>query len=240
MAEAPHEEQASEGAPEWMVSYADMITILMSFFVVMFSMAGTKDPKKEDPVMNSLRKQFGRYVGMTSIHTVSGLPMGKAAGHHPLPQHETHTRGLVGDNLRVSTVRVGDQPTIGGSIYFDNAKTDLSDEQKRQLDLLAKDLNGKPQKLEVRGHTVCRPQGADAKYRDNWDLAYERCHKTMEYLISVGLDPRRIRIGVSAQYEPLYTGRDPLLLERNNRVEVFMIGEFADQPRASAEETANE
>ena len=43
-AEEPH----GEGAPEWMVSYADMITILMSFFVVMFSMAGTKNTKKED------------------------------------------------------------------------------------------------------------------------------------------------------------------------------------------------
>ena len=62
----PAEEHASEGAPEWMVSYADMITILMSFFVVMFSMAGTKDAKKEDPVMMSLRRQFGRFVGVPS------------------------------------------------------------------------------------------------------------------------------------------------------------------------------
>jgi chemotaxis protein MotB len=139
----------------------------------------------------------------------------------------------------VSTVRVGDQATIGGSIYFDDAATELTDEQKRQLDLLAKDLSGKPQKMEVRGHTVCRPHPKDAKLRDNWDLAYERCHKTMEYLVSVGLDPRRIRIGVSAQYEPLYTGRDPLLLEKNNRVEVFMVSEFADEARPESDDTAS-
>src|SRR5947207_7888466 len=64
---AAHVEQAaSEGAPEWMVSYADMITILMSFFVVMYSMAGTKDAAKQDPVMSSLRKQFGRFTGSPS------------------------------------------------------------------------------------------------------------------------------------------------------------------------------
>ena len=145
--------------------------------------------------------------------------------------------GIISASARSAS---GDQPTIGGSIYFENAKTDLTDEQKRQLDLQAKDLAGKPQKIEIRGHTVCRPQGPTPSIRDNWDLAYERCHKTMEYLVSLGIDPRRIRIGVSAQYEPLYTGRDPLLLEQNNRVEVFMLSEFAEEVRSNTGETAND
>jgi hypothetical protein len=50
----------------------------------------------------------------------------------------------------------------------------------------------------------------------------------MQYLVSLGIDPRRIRIGVAAQFEPVYAGRDPLLLEKNSRVEVFMLNEFTD------------
>src|SRR5262245_60042506 len=54
---------AQEGAPEWMVSYADMITIMMAFFVVMYAMAPKKDQeKKESPtqrLMNSIHKRFG-------------------------------------------------------------------------------------------------------------------------------------------------------------------------------------
>ncbi len=62
----------------------------------------------------------------------------------------------------------------------------------------------------------------------------------MQYLISQGVDPRRIRIGVAAQFEPLYTGHDPRLLEKNNRVEVFMLNEYMEDLRASPDETAAE
>jgi chemotaxis protein MotB len=228
----PHVEEAhGEGAPEWMVSYADMITILMSFFVVMFSMAGSKDPKKEEPVIMSLRRQFGRFVGLpASQYIPAGSPLAeKTAGMRSTPHKDTRNRGLVGDHSRVNTVRSGDQPTIGGVLYFDDGVTQLSAEQQRQLQLTFKDLSGKPQKVEVRGHTLTRSQANNPAIRDNWDLAYQRCYNTMKYLVALGLDPRRIRLGVSAQYEPIYTGRDPLLLEKNSRVEVFMLNEFADE-----------
>jgi chemotaxis protein MotB len=238
----PAEEHASEGAPEWMVSYADMITILMSFFVVMFSMAGKKDVKKEEPVMSSLRRQFGRFVGMP---TTQFLPNGsslaaKAVAVRAGPTRESRNRGMVGDFPRVSTIRPGDQATIGGVIYFSGGVSDLSDEQRRQLQSTARDLAGKPQKIEVRGHTLNRSPGADGKLCDNWNLAYERCYKTMQYLVSLGIDPRRIRIGVAAQFEPVYAGRDPLLLGKNSRVEVFMLNEFTEDPRAAADEQAVE
>ncbi|HEY2760841.1 MAG TPA: flagellar motor protein MotB [Pirellulales bacterium] len=228
--EQPH----SEGAPEWMVSYADMITILMSFFVVMFSMAGSKDKKKEEPVMSALRRQFGRFVGLPSAQLLpAGSPLSaKTNGLKANPAiHDTKTLGLVGDHTHVATIRQGDQLTIGGVIYFKGRATDLTDEQRLELQSCAKELAGKPQKIEVRGHTRNRPFPPDDKIHDNWDLAYERCHKTMDYLVLLGIDPARIRIGVSAQFEPLYAGRDPELLEKNSRVEVFMLNEFTEDLR---------
>ncbi len=158
---AAEEEHPSEGAPEWMVSYADMITILMSFFVVMFSMAGQKDGKKEDPVMQSLRRQFGRFVGMPASQLVprdSALST-KAMAVRLVPQKETKNRGLVGDHPRVTTIRPGDQATIGGVIYFTPGATDLTDDQRRQLQAAANELGGKPQKIEIRGHTINQAPG---------------------------------------------------------------------------------
>lgn len=224
----------AEGAPEWMVSYADMITILMSFFVVMFSLAGTKNPKKEDPVMMSLRRQFGRFVG---VPATTYLPPGstlnpKNNSQKPSPSpHNSKTLGLVGDNTHVATIRAGDQKTIGGVIYFKGRSIDLSDDQRDELQHVAKELAGKPQKIEIRGHTLNRPVPPDGKINDNWDLAYRRCHATMEFLVLQGIDPARIRIGVSAQYEPAYAGRDPAELQKNSRVEVFMLNEFTQDLR---------
>ncbi|HEV2969614.1 MAG TPA: flagellar motor protein MotB [Pirellulales bacterium] len=239
---AAAEEHPSEGAPEWMVSYADMITILMSFFVVMFSMAGSKDTKKEVPVLMSLRRQFGRFVGLPAnqyVPTDSALTT-KNVVIRPTPTKETRNRGLVGEHARVSTIRPGDQATIGGVIFFDAGVSDLNDEQRRDLQTTATELGGKPQKIEIRGHTLGRPPQGAGKVRDNWDLAYERCYKTMRYLVSLGIDPRRIRIGVAAQFEPVYAGRDPRLLEKNSRVEVFMLNEFTEDGRGMIDDGAVE
>ncbi len=54
--------ECEEGLPEWIMSYADMITILMAFFVVMYSMAGSPDKSKEEAIFKSLRDQFGAIV----------------------------------------------------------------------------------------------------------------------------------------------------------------------------------
>ena len=225
-----------------MVSYADMITILMSFFVVMFSMAGSKDTKKEQPVIKSLRRQFGRFVGMPATMYVpaSSALAEKAIAMRSKPSKETRNRGLVGDFPRVSTIRPGDQETIGGVIYFRAGASALDDEQRQQLRTTAKDLGGKPQKIEIRGHTLSRTSGGKSHPLDNWNLAYARCYNTMKYLVSLGIDPRRIRIGVAAEFEPIYTGRDPLLLEKNSRVEVFMLNEFAEDPRAASNDNTGD
>jgi chemotaxis protein MotB len=204
----------------------------------MFSMAGSKDPKKEEPIMMSLRRQFGRFVGLPSNQYVpsSSLLTAHALLIRPAPRKEGRKDGLQGDQARVSTIRAGDQETLGGVIFFDMGVSELNDEQRHQLQIAAREMAGKPQKIEIRGHTIGRPARADGKLRDNWDLAYERCYKTMQYLVSAGIDCRRIRIGVAAQFEPVYAGRDPLKIEKNGRVEVFMLNEFSEDTRAPSPE----
>ena len=200
--EQPH----SEGAPEWMVSYADMITILMSFFVVMFSMAGSKDKKKEEPVMTALRRQFGRFVGVPSAQLLpAGSPLSaKTNGLKANPAiHDSKTLGLVGDHSARRHDPAGRPVDDRRRDLFQRANDRSDRRAASRIASLAKELAGKPQKIEVRGHTRNRPFPPDDKIHDNWDLAYERCHNTMEYLVLLGIDPARIRIGVSAQFEPL-------------------------------------
>jgi chemotaxis protein MotB len=179
-----------------------------------------------------LRRQFGRYVGApaTNMLVPTSALSPKANGQKADP-HATKTLGLIGDHTHVATIRSGDQKTIGGIIYFKGRTLDLSDEQRDQLQEEARELAGKPQKIEIRGHTKNRPFPPDGKINDNWDLAYQRCHRVMDYLVLLGIDPARFRIGVSAQFEPVYVGRDPTELDKNSRVEIFMLNEFTEDLR---------
>jgi chemotaxis protein MotB len=227
---APSEEPASEGAPEWMVSYADMITILMSFFAVMFSMAMSKDAKKDVPMMKSLQRQFG------ALPTTNYLPLGAAltpkAAATTIPQMESRNRSPGEEFAHASPS--GDQATIGGVIYFDSGTSGLDEEQRRQLQTLAKVVGSKPGKIEILAHMLGRPRDADDKLGRTWNLAHARCNSTTRYLVSLGIDPERIRIGVAAQFEPNRVGGDTFLLEKNDSVEVFTLNEIPQDARAES------
>ena len=235
------EETPSEGAPEWMVSYADMITIMMAFFVVMYAMAGAKDTKKQQPVMNSLNRQFGRYVPGPSSFLPNHLSAAMMASGEGQKTHgsdgQQKKKSTAGDAVRVTTVRAGDQLTSGGAITFDGDAVNLSDAQKHTLSAAAQALAGKPQLVEIRGHTAPRAPPSGSGFRDHWDLAYARCHATMEYLVSEGIELKRIRISVAADNEPVEAADGATAGHRNSRVEVFMLNEFAE--KTPTEKTVN-
>jgi chemotaxis protein MotB len=113
-------------------------------------------------------------------------------------------------------------------LHFPEGSADLTPEAQRQLVSIAQQIAGKPQKIEIRGHTTNRPLPADSPYRDHWELAFARCRATLEYLVGLGLEPRRMRLTSAANYEPMHTGSDMVELAKNARVEVFLLGETVE------------
>lgn len=229
-----------EGLPEWIMSYADMITILMAFFVVMYSMAGAKDTVKEEAVMKSLRNQFGPLAGLMSQlgtfspqHSkVDALNSDARPTHSDRDQDKRGQRRSPSTTSRIPAVMPGEVLAIGGVVQFEENQDQLTDENQEQLISVAQTLAGKPQRIEVRGHTSPRPLPPDSPYRDHWDLAYARSRNTMEFLVSQGVDPVRIRLGVAAQQMPAPSGAVPSgrpSTALDSRVEVIMLSEFSKQ-----------
>ena len=225
------------------MSYADMITILMAFFVVMYSMAGTRDEVKEQAVMKSLRHQFGAVLpgiptlgpgGFINVNSPlaslspSGDSKRRAKGNRGTPGRQSQ-----GDHPRVHTLKPGQQAAVGGVIVFPEGSIAIEAEQRKQLQIAAEELGGKPQKIEIRGHTSGRPVPRGSQFRDHWDLAYARCHVAMQQLVKLGIDPKRIRLGVAADNEPLLPDGDVAARTQTSRVEIFMLNEVvADESRA--------
>lgn len=250
--------ECEEGLPEWIMSYADMITILMAFFVVMYSMAGSPDKSKEEAIFKSLRNQFGAMVPGwmsvgkgTFIHKDSQVL--RLSGKGSSNQSNKNSGGAdrragQGEHSRVHTLRPGEQSATGGVVYFAEGSSDLNKQDEQQLQTLAEEMSGKPQKIEIRGHTSRRPLSGSAPYRDHWDLAYSRCRHTMEYLESLGIDPKRFRLSVAAENEPVPGGVDAMNRGLNSRVEVFLLNEVVaeggvrgtNQPTNSTDDETSE
>jgi chemotaxis protein MotB len=135
-------------------------------------------------------------------------------------------RAMTGDNPRVRSIRPGEETRIGGYILFGEHSAELTEEAKKQLQIISTQIAGKPQKIEIRGHTSQRPVADSSAHRDNWDLAYNRCRRTMEFLVSLGIKSQRFRMSVAGANEPKHLATDKALREQNARVEVLLLSEL--------------
>ena len=203
-------EEKPDGAPEWMVSFADMITIMMSFFVIMFALASGqaakgKRSRQQQAAVESLQHRFGpKWQPFASWGLMPGNSPVRNAGSRAKQKGPTRPESDPDGTVKVlhkeqARIRVpghGDNTVIGGIVFFDDASSSLTDPQKARLAVIAGELAGKPQEIEVLGHASPRPLPAGSSYPDRWDLAYARCRRTVELLGGLKIDPARLRIAV--------------------------------------------
>jgi chemotaxis protein MotB len=130
----------------------------------------------------------------------------------------------------------GKRSVTGTVIQFDETSADLPEAEKERLKELIPLFVGKPNKIEIRGHSTGRPLPKTAPFTDAWQLSYARCLAVMRHLEEKGIEPQRMRLSQAAAFEPatLSVERDAQL--RNARVEVYMLGEFVDELKGTRQE----
>lgn len=195
--------QYREGGPDWIMSYADMITILMAFFVVMYALASGKGPQ-ERAVLHALHEQFAplgeRWESM--------LPAVLKRPEIQTPRRKAG-QSVVAPELR--SAWPGEPKRIGGVIEFNDPSDVFNPEQTAALQAILIQVAGKPQQIEVRA-IVPVEATTDAR----WDLACARSRATMRWLVEHGIDPVRIRVAVAGADAP----------HDATRVEVLLLNEI--------------
>ncbi len=238
-------EEETIGIPEWVVTFGDMMSLLLTFFIMLVSMSEIKQDELYQALAESMRRRFGHDTSMMSMVPGNIRPrnsilsqvasMGRSKRAHTM-KGGAKVRAPVGSNPRVRTIRSGDQVTTGGVIYFEEDVAELTEANKRQLQIAVQQIGGKPQKVEVRGHASRKPISKDSSFRDKWDLINARCRSTVIFLVEQGINRDRIRMSNAGDNEPVYLGVDPKKRKRNSRVEVFMLDERVQDLEGTPEE----
>ena len=237
----PVEEDPPAGAPEWVVTYGDMMSLLLTFFIMLVS---TSELKKDDAkfraMLNAIHQIFGPDTGKfgapgTSLNEKSLMDKLSSLGNSQsggLLKGNAKQAGPGGPNAPVRRVRDGKLMTLGGPVIFNRFSAELLPPLKLELDVLAPVMCKHPQRIEIRGHATAEPPPPGTAYSDAFDLSFARARNVAEYLISRGVPRHRLRVSAAGDTEPRTISRDQTA---NRRVDVFLLDSYIDPPKVGKE-----
>lgn len=208
------------GEPEeegWLVTYLDMLTLLLVMLVVMLTFAGKQHDAKSD--------------GSTVTHT-GILPMNAGLlPSQPLPQNTANANqpdpltGLPLDQLGKDIDVVVNEGTvsfrISSEILFSSGQADLSLDGLRVLKKLIPVFNSTEHQVAVAGHTDAIPIRS-TKFPSNWELSSARAGSVVRYLESNGIASVRLRAVGYADTKPLADNATMEGRASNRRVELVL------------------
>lgn len=225
------EEGLKVDAPMWMMSWADMVTLLMALFVAMYSIS-TLDIVKFQRFLEGIRGiEFSDDAsGPTALEAFQeGKVNPVAGGESESPRGEgkergdSDTRALVPDVYRRSEkVREG-RSASAVRVPFKEGSAVLTTEARERLRRLANDLRGYVSMIEIRGH--CSVGETD----NPRNLAYVRAMAVYDFLVDPahgGLPDRRLKVTVMGTADPVTPDQTPFEKAQNRRVEVMESPEF--------------
>ncbi|MGL4593412.1 MAG: OmpA/MotB family protein [Thermoguttaceae bacterium] len=199
------EKPPEAGVPEWILTYGDMMSLLLCFFIMLYAIS-TVQIVKVEAAIESLQTAFG-YQGASKAPQAKSANASKQhisttgrAKRRDITRGGTTVSAPQGENPNVQSVRTNEDPIKGGILLFPLKSDELSDDMKKQLDTLLNQLIGSPYKILITGHAGSREIGV---YRDANDLAYARAMAVRDYFVNHGLNPDFFRLQQVGGSEPL-------------------------------------
>ena len=231
------------GGGAWKVAYADFVTAMMAFFLVMWITSQGQDVKQaiagyfQDPWGTSSELQAPASLLPSEMHgdaqsltMPEKLPHGKKPGIADSDEKNADARAQLrwAQNRKMQFIQDPDHTSPAMVLQFDEDSAELSKKSQDQLNRLVPVLLGKLNRVEIRGHSTRRPLPPESPYKDLWQLCFARAEATMKYLEERGVEPDRLRLSAAAASEPVTNRIESAWQKENSRVEVFLLNEMAD------------
>jgi chemotaxis protein MotB len=245
---ARRKKHAEHGSHErWLVSYADFITLLFAFFVVMFASSQTdrgrtaqmeqsvKKALQEDKLVEKLAKIIGgaeEDVGKGNAQMKG--PGGARQGGEDKPGNELREARdelttALGEEIAEGKVEVALDPrglvvSFQQAAFFPSGGDEIPDESFASLEKVADIIRDVPNAVRFEGHTDSVPLLGTGRFRSNWELSAARAIAMMEAISSCcGLSRERFSIGGYAENAPIADNGTEEGRGRNRRVDIVIL-----------------
>lgn len=241
-------EEVEEGAPRWMATFADLVTLLMCFFVLLFSMSSTQQESFKE-LIKSLKSALG-VQQVPEAGTREGLTMhqvpekadpeeaeavDEAGGmvQNEIDDIVSDVRELIMFNQLGGMVKVeGDETgaviTISDVILFPAGSATMSGQGLRIMKKIANVLSQFRYHIKIAGHTDTTPIRT-ALYPSNWELSADRACEVVRFLTSQGINPQMMSAVGYSEYHPIATNDTNEGRSQNRRVEIIYERQAIEQ-----------
>lgn len=234
-------EEKAPNHERWMLSYADFITLLMIFFIVMYSMSNV-DKEKYKKVASGLSSAMGGGSGGNIIGTEGGVSIDEV--QKPIDTNIVHSEeinkledikntvdkylnesGLEG-SVETKIEERGLILSFKDSLFFDSGRADIKGEQVKRLAEIGEILNQpavRSSYIRVEGHTDNVPM-SNHLFKSNWDLSVIRATNVVQILINnSGINPERISAMGYGEFRPKASNKTEAGRAANRRVDIIIM-----------------
>jgi chemotaxis protein MotB len=239
-------EEEHENHERWLISYADFITLLFAFFVVMYAISVVNEGKYKVFAM-SLDNAFAGKD--TVVVMVPGQAQPVTAVAMPTPMQRKRAEALRRERenmkklaqdlsatlaplvkegkVKVTQTSLGVQVEINASVLFDPGEATLAPDSDQALRALGVLLKEDTHKIQVEGHTD-DSDISNTLFPSNWELSAVRASSVVRLFVESGVEPGRLSAVGRAANVPVASNATPEGKARNRRVAVTILSELPD------------
>ena len=227
--------QNRAGHDRWLVSYADLVTLLLALFTTLYA-ASTIDARKLDPIATSLRTAFDA----RPVQAPGAAQAGKPAIIPPVEivsrleqfeQLKTRLARVLDDAVREQRLEIttdgrGLVISLPEGATFGVGAAEISDGAKMLIARVAATIAPLPNLIRVEGHTDDVPIRT-ARFASNWELSTARASAVVAYMIDhEHIDPARLSAAGYGEYHPKVPNSSPENRARNRRIDLVVLDAF--------------
>ena len=219
----------------WMITFADLVMLLLTFFVLLLTMS-SMDTKKLRDLMTHFRESTGvlEFSGAGQVYKLGAfvnkynstesllvVDQKNFLTKIKLVSNLTNILKDLSNNITLSDDERGIALSFHGNILFEPGKTTLRKEAFPVLDVIAEAIEECPNDVLIMGHSDNTPI-KDEVYGSNWELSTYRGISVLNYFVNKkGLSPSRFSVGGSGSSRPLYPNINQKNRSLNRRVEII-------------------
>jgi len=228
-----HKKESEGNKERWLITYADMITLLLIFFIVMYTLSKI-DAAKFETLAESLAAVFGAggmVLDSPGPQIIPGTPpeqvqdlVEKAQLDDLKNKLESYIRenGLAA-RVSVTTEERGIVLSFQDNVLFELGSARLTTRAREILDKVAPILADTPNYIRVEGHTDNLPIN-NSRFPSNWELSAARATNVVQELIREhGFAPQKLSATAYGEYRPRVPNTSPENRQLNRRVDMVIL-----------------